>query len=62
MKTKLIGLWMMAAILFTGGRLLSSCSNDDNSTVSPTGQVLQDGEWTGSGEKKVYFLLKILIF
>ena len=29
--------------------MLTSCSNDDNGT-EPTGQVLQDGEWTGSGE------------
>ena len=29
--------------------MLISCSNDDNG-IEPTGQVLQDGEWTGSGE------------
>jgi fumarate reductase flavoprotein subunit len=29
--------------------MLASCSKDDNGT-EPTGQVLQDGEWTGSGE------------
>ena len=29
--------------------MLTSCSNDDNG-IEPTGQVLQDGEWTGSGE------------
>ena len=29
--------------------MLISCSKDDNGT-EPTGQVLQDGEWTGSGE------------
>ena len=29
--------------------MLTSCSKDDNGT-EPTGQVLQDGEWTGSGE------------
>ncbi len=29
--------------------MLISCSNDDNGT-EPTGQVLQDGEWMGSGE------------
>ena len=29
--------------------MLASCSKDDNG-IEPTGQVLQDGEWTGSGE------------
>ena len=29
--------------------MLTSCSNDDNG-IEPTGQVLQDGEWMGSGE------------
>ena len=29
--------------------MLISCSKDDNG-IEPTGQVLQDGEWTGSGE------------
>lgn len=29
---------------------LTSCSNDDNGIVEPAGQVLQDGEWMGTGE------------
>ena len=29
--------------------MLASCSKDDNG-IEPTGQVLQDGEWMGSGE------------
>ena len=30
--------------------MLTSCSNEDNASIEPAGQVLQDGEWTGSGE------------
>ena len=30
--------------------MLTSCSNEDNSSIEPTEQLLQDGEWTGSGE------------
>lgn len=40
----------MAAILALNSLFMASCSNDDNSILEPTEQVLQDGEWTGSGE------------
>jgi len=30
--------------------MLTSCSNEDNGSIEPTEQLLQDGEWTGSGE------------
>lgn len=30
--------------------LLTSCSNEDNGSIEPKEQQLQDGEWTGSGE------------
>ena len=43
-------LWMMTAILLFNGLLLISCSKDDNSSIVPLEQVLQDGEWIGSGE------------
>ena len=49
MKQRL--LWMLATILILSGlTTLTSCSNDDNGIVEPAGQVLQDGEWTGTGE------------
>lgn len=41
---------MMTAILLFNGLLLISCSKDDNSSMVPLDQVLQDGEWIGSGE------------
>ena len=50
MKRKLTKLWMMTAILLLCGIFLTSCSNDDNSITETTKQMLQDGEWTGSGE------------
>ena len=48
---KQIMLWMLTTILILSGlTMLTSCSNDDNSIVKPTEQVLQDGEWMGTGE------------
>ena len=47
MKNKL---WMLAAILTLSGLLMTSCSNDDDSTTEPTELVLQDGMWTGNGD------------
>lgn len=48
---KKIMLWMLTTILILSGlTTLTSCSNDDNGIVEPVGQVLQDGEWTGTGE------------
>ena len=48
---KQILLWMLTPILILSGlTTLTSCSNDDNGIVEPTGQVLQDGEWMGTGE------------
>jgi fumarate reductase flavoprotein subunit len=50
MTIKMTKLWLMAAILALNSLFMASCSNDDNSILEPTEQVLQDGEWTGSGE------------
>ena len=41
---------MLAAILTLSGLLMTSCSNDDDSTMEPTELVLQDGMWTGNGD------------
>ena len=47
---KQIKLWMLATILILSGlTALTSCSKDDNVPVDPA-QVLQDGEWTGTGD------------
>ena len=49
MKQRL--LWMLTTIhILSGLTTLTSCSNDDNGIVEPAAQVLQDGEWTGTGE------------
>ena len=45
---KQIMLWMMTVLLVMGG--LTSCSNDDSDSLPPAGQVMQDGEWTGTGD------------
>jgi len=37
-------------ILIVWGVMMASCSNDDDNTTEPAEQLLQDGEWTGSGE------------
>lgn len=42
--------WMMATVLVCGLVIFSSCVNDDNPVVEPVTELLQDGEWTGSGE------------
>ena len=48
---KQIKLWMLTTILILSGlTTLTSCSNDDNGIAEPAGQVLQNGEWTGTGE------------
>ena len=48
---KQIMLWMLTAILILSGlTTLTSCTIDDNAIVEPVEQVLQDGEWTGTGE------------
>ena len=39
---------MMTVLLVMGG--LTSCSNDDSDSLPPAGQVMQDGEWTGTGD------------
>jgi len=42
---------ILARIRSIGGlTTLTSCSNDDNGIAEPVGQVLQNGEWTGTGE------------
>ena len=38
----------MTVLLVMGG--LTSCSNDDSDSLPPAGQVMQDGEWTGTGD------------
>jgi len=40
----------IAVVALMAAMTLISCSNDDNVIVEPTGQVLQDGEWMGTGE------------
>ena len=42
--------WMMAAVIVCGLVIFTSCANDDNPVVEPETELLQDGEWTGSGE------------
>lgn len=47
---KQIKLWMLTTILVLCGlTTLASCSNDDNGP-EPIEEVLQDGEWTGTGD------------
>ena len=41
---------MIAAIVVCGLMIFSSCTNDDNPAIEPVTELLQDGEWTGSGE------------
>ena len=44
-------LWTCSIILALCGLMaFTACSDDDNSTAEPETGVLQDGEWTGSGE------------
>ena len=50
-EMKQIMLWMLTTILILSGlTTLASCTIDDNAIVEPVEQVLQDGEWTGTGE------------
>ena len=42
--------WVMAAVVVCGLVTFASCANDDNPAVEPITELLQDGEWTGSGE------------
>ena len=42
--------WMMAAVVVCGLVIFTACANDDNPVVEPVTELLQDGEWTGSGE------------
>ena len=49
MKIHQTKFWILTVILILSGLCVISCSNYDNPT-EPTEQVLQDGEWTGSGE------------
>ena len=37
-------------IMILCGLMQLSCTNEDSTTTGPTEQLLQDGEWTGSGE------------
>ena len=47
---KQIKLWMLATILILSGlTALTSCSKDNNGP-EPIEEVLQDGEWTGTGD------------
>ena len=50
MKQKITtSVWAVVMALFVL-MMPTSCSSDDNDAAEPTGQMLQDGEWTGSGE------------
>ena len=42
--------WVMAAVVVCGLVIFTACANDDNPVVEPVTELLQDGEWTGSGE------------
>ena len=42
--------WMLAALVVCGLVIFTACANDDNPVVEPVTELLQDGEWTGSGE------------
>ena len=42
--------WLMGALLICGLWMLVACANDDSPVVDPKTELLQDGEWTGSGE------------
>ena len=42
--------WLMGALLICGLWMLMACANEDTPTVAPVTTLLQDGEWTGSGE------------
>ena len=42
--------WMMAVIVVCSLVIFTACANDDNPVVEPVTELLQDGEWTGSGE------------
>ena len=48
MRRQFIRIWTV--ILTLSGLMLVSCSNYDNGIQEPAEQLLQDGEWTGSGE------------
>ena len=46
-----IRIWTLIIFMGVCGMgAMTSCSNDDDFPTEPTGLVLQDGEWTGSGE------------
>ena len=50
MKQKITtSVWAVVMALFVL-MMPTSCSSDDNDAAELTGQMLQDGEWTGSGE------------
>ena len=42
--------WLMGALLICGLWMLMACANEDTPAVAPVTTLLQDGEWTGSGE------------
>ncbi|MCR5456081.1 MAG: flavocytochrome c, partial [Bacteroidales bacterium] len=52
---------VLACILTLGSMMLTSCSNDDNSSDGNE-NVLQNGEWTGSGEgRSGNIIVKVLV-
>ena len=50
MKLKNCILYFVLMVLVLSGLVLTSCSDDDKNTTAPVGQLLRDGDWTGSGE------------
>ena len=42
--------WLKGALLICGLWMLMACANDDSPVVDSKTELLQDGEWTGSGE------------
>ena len=50
MKLKNCILYFVLLVLVLSGLVLTSCSDDDKNTTAPVGQLLRDGDWTGSGE------------
>lgn len=51
MKIKVAKLWVLAVILLMSGvTVLTSCTNNDDSSTEPAESLLQDGDWTGYGQ------------
>jgi len=42
--------WWVGLMLICGLGIFVSCTDNDNEDENPVVELLQDGEWTGSGE------------